>query len=671
MTRGYVEISVTRCLILGAAGVGKTHLKHLLLKKDPPGLQVSTGLADNPIRSISFSWASVDGPEDDDWFVVEDDKTLLSIIVKTIQHRGVSIASSLADVVETFPKMVVNLPVDGSDVDSNPVPSDVVATNCISQRSITNTVEDELIHQIHCSFDRRCASCGEQMFRAKCMQIIDSGGQLQYHDILPLFIRNTTVAIFVLNISEELSQCPVIKCCGDDGKPFDKSYQSHLSHKQILQHCLRTVCSADTSPEIITVGTHRDVADQCSESIEEKNRQLKELFDAGSFSVLCKGEEVIFLVNTKAPQEEDRYVAKILRQRIIAKSPKSIKMPIAWFGLEVALQRSSHNGILSLVECQSYAKRLHIEHDSFSAALHYLVYHNIFLYYPDILPQTVFSDPQVILNKCTELVQFHHKLRNNSDETVAVRKDVIKFRDHGILSLDILKSFTKHYEENLFTPQDFLKLLLKVQAIATFGHEIVTLVDKFSYIEVLIDECSSEACREVIRLVRQGIENAYSLLNYTSMQFEEALMCPGTSCASEPAHLALVVKRSGIYKWKCTVEGDQRGDLTEKQLMWLCPSALDGVPSLPDLMNKVAAVIPDKYEAIGLQLGLTQSQLHAIRPCSQKLEDYNKTYSEIFDVWRRNGSLPYTWKTVINVLKSASVGEVKLSKDLENWICSS
>ena len=32
MTKGYVEISVTKCLILGAAGVGKTHLKHLLLK---------------------------------------------------------------------------------------------------------------------------------------------------------------------------------------------------------------------------------------------------------------------------------------------------------------------------------------------------------------------------------------------------------------------------------------------------------------------------------------------------------------------------------------------------------------------------------------------------------------------------------------------------------------
>ena len=69
---------MTKCLILGAAGVGKTHLKHLLLKKDPPGQRVSTGVADNPVRAISFSLAGVVqvGREEHDWFVVEDDQVV-------------------------------------------------------------------------------------------------------------------------------------------------------------------------------------------------------------------------------------------------------------------------------------------------------------------------------------------------------------------------------------------------------------------------------------------------------------------------------------------------------------------------------------------------------------------------------------------------------------------
>ena len=86
MTKGYVETSVTKCLILGAAGVGKTHLKHLLLKKDHPKQRVSTGLADNPVRAISFTLAGV-GEQEDDWFVVEDDQALMSTLQK--QKRDV------------------------------------------------------------------------------------------------------------------------------------------------------------------------------------------------------------------------------------------------------------------------------------------------------------------------------------------------------------------------------------------------------------------------------------------------------------------------------------------------------------------------------------------------------------------------------------------------------
>ena len=120
----------------------------------------------------------------------------------------------------------------------------------------------------------------------KWIQFIDSGGQLQYHDILPLFVQNPGVAIFVLNLSEKLSHQPAIEYYGADGKPVGKAYQSSLSHQQILQHCLGAMCSQDVHPLIITVGTHRDAADRCSESINEKNQQLMKLLAADRF-VCC------------------------------------------------------------------------------------------------------------------------------------------------------------------------------------------------------------------------------------------------------------------------------------------------------------------------------------------------------------------------------------------------
>ena len=325
-------------------------------------------------------------------------------------------------------------------------------------------------------------SCLRQVY-ASCSDVVNptfcavSGGQLQYHDILPLFIRNPGVTVFTLDLSEERSHHPSTEYYGADGKPVGKPYRSSLSHKQILQHGLGAVHLQDAHPLIVVVGTHRDSADMCSESISEKNQQLKALLDPCWYHVLYKGgrqKEVIFPVNCKAPQDEDRRVAQVLREKIVSMSPQSMKMPIAWFGLEVNLLRSSKDGVLSLVQCQLCATRLHMERDAFFAAFHHLVQHNVFLYYPEVLPQTVFCNPQAVLTKVSELVQYHHKLRDNPDRAVVAwgglfifgDQGLDMFRDFGLVSVTLLREFPKHYKEGLFTPPDLLKLLVSVRAIA-------------------------------------------------------------------------------------------------------------------------------------------------------------------------------------------------------------
>ena len=499
----------------------------------------------------------------------------------------------------------------------------------------------------------------KKLFGVKWIQFIDSGGQLQYHDILPLFIQDPMVTIFVLKLSEELSHHPTIEYYGADGKPVSKPYRSSLSHKQILQHCLGAIHSQDAHPQIITVGTHRDTESKCSESRQEKNQQLQALLDPNHFRVLYNGQgmdELIFAVNSLSPEDVDRHVAQVLRNEIISQlSPRLVKQPIAWLGLEIVLQRTSHDGLLSFVECQVSAKRFCIEGDAFSAALHHLVKHNVFLYYREVLPQTVFCDPQVVLTKVTELVQYHHKLRDNPDKTVAIRGELVTFSNRGMLSEELLRTFPKHYKDGLFTPQDLLKLLVSRGAIAMirdgvylmpallphldstqvskylergaslmirFPHgyipsglfcclvalllssswnvclnrgkpsclyrncirlgqkefsEVVTLVDMFSYIGVHVDEASSEVCREIRGLVHSGIKSACSVLKYHNVEVEDAFMCAGARCTSDPLHVAVVVCSRSAYKWKCTILEDQNGDLSEDQLMWLGGFAQTGL----------------------------------------------------------------------------------------------
>ena len=54
MSNGYVDRKIITCLIIGAAGVGKTTIKHLLLGKEPPVKRVSTGVLENHVRAVSI-----------------------------------------------------------------------------------------------------------------------------------------------------------------------------------------------------------------------------------------------------------------------------------------------------------------------------------------------------------------------------------------------------------------------------------------------------------------------------------------------------------------------------------------------------------------------------------------------------------------------------------------
>ena len=96
--------------------------------------------------------------------------------------------------------------------------------------------------------------------------------------------------------------------------------------------------------------------------------------------------------------------------------------------------------------------------------------------------------------------------------------------------------------------------------------------------------------------------------------------------------------------------------------------SLDSEPSLPHLMEKVTVMIPHKYEMVGIQLDITTAELQAIRPQQQGLQNCHRAFEDIFNVWRSHRSPPYTWRTLIGVLRSPSVDEVLLSDELTSWI---
>ena len=97
-------------------------------------------------------------------------------------------------------------------------------------------------------------------------------------------------------------------------------------------------------------------------------------------------------------------------------------------------------------------------------------------------------------------------------------------------------------------------------------------------------------------------------------------------------------------------------------------SALNTPPDLRDLLNKVAAKARDKWKLVAIQLGIEPDHIHSIQ-----IEEHSRPipcYSEIFYVWRKSKTSPYTWGTIINSLRAPAVEEQQLASELEDWLLS-
>ena len=133
--------------------------------------------------------------------------------------------------------------------------------------------------------------------------------------------------------------------------------------------------------------------------------------------------------------------------------------------LEIMLGEITHTlqrGLLHKNECFEVVCGLHFDESTLEAALMYLDELSLILYYPDILSDLVFTNPQVLLDKVSELVKFHHDLMKCCG-LASGDKLWQEFFNHALITVEFLsqENFKKHYVPGLFMPENLLTLCRK------------------------------------------------------------------------------------------------------------------------------------------------------------------------------------------------------------------
>ena len=477
---------------LGPGGSGKTHTLHALLLEDPPSVRQSTPCAKRTVRTIAQCKIGVEGV----CFIrIQDDQysDMLSTTAKQLQPHQTSMSTTTPTLAQTRQQ--------GKKSDTTSASSPALSSEHTEETDLHTTKQDypdfnperkqKTPQSRRSGFERELLrrmqlvpKRSENLIDKDLIDMKDSGGQPMFHEVLPLFVKNTTFGILTVKLNERLDSYPMVDYYSN-GKQVGEPFPSPFTHLQTFRHCMRVLqstCSRDTCPKLVFIGTHKDCEQEClNENREEKDRKLQSIIPPDlKRSILYydySNEKLLFAVNVKTPENEDRQMISYVRQMMIKELHKlpQQRIPLQYFALENAflrLAKYQHKAILSKDDCFREAAAYHFTKESFNAALKYLHGLKLIFYYEEVLPEVVFIDAQVILDKITELVEFSISLTSKTSLELTITMDMDEFEEfkaYGIVTRALLSQFSSHYVPGLFVQQQLILLLKYLRVIAEVG----------------------------------------------------------------------------------------------------------------------------------------------------------------------------------------------------------
>ena len=507
MQRGHVRAWLSKLLMYGAAGSGKTSIKEMIVGNPPPAYRESTPLA---MRPTTVYRVSLEGKEFAKLTTLEEKKMFLAkamvnidpdLVVDLLKAQYVEASSSVSEPVSTdVAEPQVKSKEQSSAAQSTPPPpptsalaqparSDSLESLSSGEASDIDSKVDSILQSI--STDQELVTMMDELSRNvspraafRILQIIDSGGQPQFHEILPIFLRRLYFYVFVFRLCDDLSSRPQVEYYVD-GKPVGQSFTSSQTIEQLLQHCARTMHSHRSSPgsegecpQIMIIGTHLDQEKRSSETREQKNATiLKLLLPTLREQIVyrdARKKDVIYAFNAKTPGGHEEVTIEQVREVLLDEGViQPVNIPLKWFALEILLEEMAQalkQGVISRHVCFDAAvEKLHFEDDAaeFDAAIQYLDDLSVLFHYPHILPEVIFADPQVIIDKVTELVIASFQ----GCHVTGKGNNWRKFYEFALVTREFLsqKEFSKHYVAGVFEVNDLIDLFAKLLIFARFS----------------------------------------------------------------------------------------------------------------------------------------------------------------------------------------------------------
>ena len=458
MEEGEGDLVQSNIVLHGPPGAGKSCVKRLIigLPPLPKEKHTATDIVKNAVRAISTSQMK--------HFKVIENEELIGMIANEVdRHKPQIKEEEEHSNNQTKPAVSEN-----EHLQSIAKPAPVSTTVSIS--SGLQYDEGSLPQQISLKAasiqsirDKLSKARGPvKIFDSHWHHVVDSGGQPQFQDILPLVYRNPSFNIVVVRLTDGLDTKPKV-CFYEEGQNV-YTVPDHLAPSN--RQCIVSMCQmaasqvtlGDVAPYVMIVGTHRDMLGRNSEAkIREWNQGLagiKEEF--GNVLIPKSAEEIIFAVNTMAPEGAERQeYTRELQECITAVTEQHaspVKIPLRWLAYQLDLDKGE--GVVRISECDKTGEGLGMKEEDVKFALQFFTKVAMILYFPEDIPDLVLTKMDPFIGKLSKLVKasFIPPKYCPTDESSKLRKQ-------GLFHKSFLAKAFQDMKTDILQDEEFLKLL--------------------------------------------------------------------------------------------------------------------------------------------------------------------------------------------------------------------
>ena len=497
MKRGHILLDLDKLLMFGMAGSGKTCSLAALLGLAPPDIRCSTPLMKRPIEVV---FMDVDGEKHWTIRTVEQLQDKIAEVIRSRIPQQQTVAQSSGGPASPDQQP----PHTTASQSAQPTPEKTNSSTSEAARKSTASLEEKprtreqqeaegkldsllqssTVDEGLVSLINKAPPSLLPILRLRQFLVLDSGGQLELLEMMPIFLRGASKFVYVLKLNESLDKRAMIRYFKDGKLVWE--YEAYMTNEASLRQCVRTMRSLNNkNPDIppakmMFLATHRDMVAQekLPGVLDTLHKRLREILlpQFREQLIFSKGEDFIFTLNAAKPEKEDKECAESIRECLseVEEEGSEVKVPLRWYTLYQKLLEVA-NGlgkkVLPREQCQQVAESMEINYESCGLALNFFDGLNMLFYFPDILPQVVFMEPQMLLDKVSELVEETYHMRQGN-KAQPIFGDKLRFRDYAQVTEKFLGEFKSHYEPPLFTPKELVTLLKGLLVFAEMSEDV-------------------------------------------------------------------------------------------------------------------------------------------------------------------------------------------------------